>query len=232
MDDKNSIRKRLDKSADEKYRAFSSSLIPGKDNIIGVRLPTLRKLAGEIVRGDWRSYLKQAADETMEEVMLQGMVIGKCKADIDEILMLTADFIPKIDNWSVCDSFCTSLKIVKQYRERFWNFIVPYLKSDKEYEVRFGVVMLLNYYVLPEYITMAFQYFNQIRAEGCYAKIAVAWAISAYYVKFPEQTMEYLKNNELDDFTYQKALQKITESLRVDREAKKIIGSMKRKGGR
>jgi 3-methyladenine DNA glycosylase AlkD len=155
------------------------------------------------------------------------MVIGKCKADIDEVLTLTAGFIPKIDNWSVCDSFCSGLKVAKQYRERFLDFIDLYLKSDKEYEIRFGVVMLLNYYVFPEYREKAFAYFNQIKSKDYYAKMAVAWAISVYYVKFPKQTMVYLRNNELDDTTYQKALQKITESLRVGEESKKIIRSMK-----
>lgn len=35
--------------------------------------------------------------------------------------------------------------------------------------------------------------------------------------------MEYLKINKLDKFTYNKALQKITESFRVDKETKEII---------
>ncbi len=59
--------------------------------------------------------------------------------------------------------------------------------------------------------------------------MAVAWTISICYIKFPKQTMEYLKNNTLDNFTYNKALQKITESLRIDKETKTIIKSMKRK---
>ena len=58
--------------------------------------------------------------------------------------------------------------------------------------------------------------------------MAVAWALSVCFVKFPEITMQYLKQNTLDDFTYNKTLQKIIESYRVDTETKKLIKQMKR----
>lgn len=224
-----SIREQLNELAEEKYRKFTSSLTPGKDNILGVRLPLLRKLAMKLAKGDWQTYLKEASDDTMEEVMLQGMVIGYLKEDIEVVLALAKDFIPKIDCWPVCDSFCGGLKITADHKERVWNFIQPYLASNQEYKIRFGVVMLLNYFVSEEYAKKAFEHFDRIHHEGYYVKMAVAWAISIYYTVLPEVTMDYLKNNQLDKFTYNKALQKITESLRVDTATKEIIRSMKRK---
>jgi 3-methyladenine DNA glycosylase AlkD len=225
----NSIREKLVEMAEEEYRSFTSALNPGKDNILGVRLPLLRKMAAEIAKGDWRLYLEQAEEDTLEEVMLQGMVIGKAKADIEEILEHCRNFIPMIDCWSICDSFCGGLKLTNQYKERIWDFIQTYLASDKEYEIRFGVVMLLSYYVLPEYCSLAFEQFDQIRHEGYYVKMAIAWALSIYFIKLPDQTMEYLEKNSLDDFTFNKALQKITESFRVDPDTKAVIKKMKRK---
>lgn len=222
-----SIKERLLELAEEKYRSFSSSLTPGKDNILGVRLPLLRKLAKEIVKGDWRRYLSEAEEDTMEELLLQGMVIGYCGAGLEEVLQLSAHFIPKIDCWPVCDSFCGGLKIAATNKERVWEFIQPYLKSEREYEIRFGVVMLL-YYLQEEYAPLAFAHFNRIKHEGYYVKMAVAWVLSMYYVNLPEITMGYLRENELDKFTYNKALQKIVESLKVDPETKRMIKGMKR----
>lgn len=222
------IREQLEELADEKYRIFSSSLTPGKDNILGVRIPLLKKMASKLSKGDWRTYLSQATDDSMEEVMLQGMVIGCCKAEVEEVLELAAGFIPKIDCWSVCDGFCSGLKLTKTQKERIWEFIQPYFNSDKEYEVRFGIVMLLHY-LESEYARKAFAHFDQIKHEGYYVKMAVAWVLSMYYVYLPEMTLEYLKKNDLDDFTYNKALQKITESLRIDQATKEMIRSMKRK---
>lgn len=89
--------------------------------------------------------------------------------------------------------------------------------------------MLLNYYIEDAYIAAVLQLLDRIQHEGYYVKMAVAWAVSICYIKLPEPTMAYLKNNSLDDFTYNKALQKITESLRIDQASKTLIRSMKRK---
>ena len=223
------IREQLFELAEEEYRKFSSALLPNIDNVLGVRLPALRKLAKAIAKNDWRKFIIEADNEYFEEVMLQGMVIGYVKADIEEILQYTSDYIPKINNWSVCDSFCNGLKFTKDNMERVWDFIQPFLCSKKEYEVRFGVVMLLSFYINEEYVERTLQLLDNTKHPGYYVKMAVAWAVSICYVKFPEQTMKYLKNNTLDDFTFNKSLQKITESLRVDKETKALIRSMKRK---
>jgi Predicted DNA alkylation repair enzyme len=225
------IRQQLAELADEPYRRFMSSLIPniGTDTIIGVRLPALRKLAKAIARDDWRAYLRQTDSRYFEETMLQGMVIGYAKADLEEILRHTADFVPRIDNWAVCDSFCNGLKIAKDHKRRVWDFLQPYLASDREYEIRFGVVMLLSYFVDDEHLDRVLQWFDRIRHDGYYVKMAVAWAVSVCYVHHPERTMAYLRDNRLDDFTYNKAIQKIIESLRVDPETKAMLRGMKRR---
>jgi 3-methyladenine DNA glycosylase AlkD len=225
----NTIREQIFERIDDDYQKFSAALLPGIHNILGVRLPELRKIAKKIAKGDWRSYLEHAESEYFEEIMVQGMVIGYVKTDIEEILRYVANFIPKIDNWSVCDSSCTGLKFTRDNRERVWEFLQPYLSSEKEYEIRFGVVMLLDFYIGKEYISRVLQLLDQAKHEGYYVKMAVAWAVSVCYVKVPEPALAYLKSNSLDDFTYNKALQKITESYRVDKETKEMIRSMKRK---
>lgn len=227
MDRNERIKEQLNELAEEKYRSFTAALTPGKENILGVRLPMLRKLAKQMVRGNWRDYLSEAKDDSMEEVLLQGMVIGYCGAEPIEVLELSRTFIPKIDCWPVCDSFCGGLKIADTNKELVWEFLQPYLSSDQEYEIRFGVVMLLHY-LQPEYAPLAFAHFDRIRHEGYYVKMAVAWVLSMYYIRLPEVTMKYLKNNKLDKFTYNKTLQKITESLKVDKETKDLIKGMKR----
>lgn len=223
------IREQLFQLSDKKYQKFSSSLLPNTDNILGVRLPDLRKIAKSIAKEDWRNLICNADNEYFEEVMLQGMVLGYVKTNIEELLKYINDFIPKIDNWSLCDSFCNGLKFTKQNMKTVWAFIQPFLSSNKEFEVRFGVVMLLNFYITEEYIDKMLKLLDNINQPGYYAKMAVAWAISICYVKFPSKTMNYLKNNNLDHFTYNKSLQKITESLKIDKQTKTIIKNMKRK---
>jgi 3-methyladenine DNA glycosylase AlkD len=223
------IRERLFELAEEDYRKFSSSLIPGEDKLLGVRLPLLRELAKEIARGDWRNYLDSALDEYYEEIMLQGLVIGYAKSSPEEILKYTECFIPKISNWGVCDSFCTGLKLSKKHPDMVWDFIQPYLRSDREFEIRFAVIMMLAHFIDDEHIDRVIASLDGIRHEGYYVRMGAAWAISVCFVKYPEKTMQYLKISRLDDFTYNKSLQKILESYRVDQDAKAVIRSMKRK---
>lgn len=223
-----SIRKKILELAEEEYQKFSAALLPNIDNVLGVRLPLLRKLAKEIAKGDWQKFMAIAELEYFEEVMLQGMVLGYVKGDIEDILSYVADFVPLIDNWSVCDSFCIGLKFTQNNKERVWQFLQSYLNSTQEYEIRFGVVMLINYYIEDRYIKEVLIRLDDVKHKGYYAKMAVAWAVSICYVKLPKPTMEYLYDNTLDDFTYNKALQKITESYRVDKETKDFIRSMKR----
>ena len=223
------IRKRILELADEKYRKFHSALVPNVDNILGVRLPHLREIAKEIAKGDWRGYLTTAQSDYCEELTLQGLVIGYAKADVEEVLHHVAAFVPKINNWGTCDTFCSNLKITKKHLPRVWGFLQPYLKSTEEFELRFGVVMLLAFYIQDAYIDQVLALLDSAKHEGYYVKMAVAWAISICFVKYPKKSMAYLKQSAQDDFIYNKALQKITESLRVDAATKSIIRSMKRK---
>lgn len=222
------IRNKLFSLADEEYQKFHSSLCPGTNNIIGIRVPVLRNVAKEIAKEDWKNYLRTAKSDYYEEIMLQGMVIGLAKMDLEERLDYIKSFVPKIDNWAVCDVTCAGLKFTKKNMSEVWEFLKPYINSNKEFEIRFGVVMLLDFYITEEYIKQVLEILNSIHHDGYYVKMAVAWAISVCYIKFPKETMMLLQNNKLDIFTYNKALQKIIESYRVTKEDKEIIRKMRR----
>ena len=223
------IRQELEKIAEENYQIFTAKLIPNIDNLLGVRLPKLRKIAKKIIQTDYEYYLAMDNPLYFEEVMLQGMIIGKINLPWTKRSYYVKQFISKINNWSVCDSFCCGLKFEVSEKELVWQFLQPYFASEAPYNIRFAVVMLLFNFVDNEYAQKAFTLFNQIKNDDYYVKMAVAWAISIYFRQLPTLTMPYLQKNQLDDWTYNKALQKITESLKVDCNTKNIIRSMKRK---
>ncbi|WP_343003352.1 DNA alkylation repair protein [Clostridium sp. 2218st1_F5_2218SCRN_220325] len=222
------LRDKLFELSDDKFKTFHSRLCPNTDNIIGVRLPLLRQLAKEIAKGDWRNFLSNSKEEYYEEILINGLVIAYAKCDVEERLNYIESFVPKIDNWAICDSFCNTLKFVNKNKEIMWEFIQSYLKSYNEFEIRFAVVIILNYYITEDYIDLVLKTLDNIKHDGYYVKMAVAWAISMCFIKFEEKTMAYLKDNSLDDFTYNKSLQKICESLRIDKNTKELIKSMKR----
>ena len=90
------IRRILEEMAEPDFQKFASSLIPNipRESLLGVRLPRLRRLAAKIAKGDWRMYLAQARDDSYEEIMLQGMVIGKIQASVYEKIDRIRDFLP------------------------------------------------------------------------------------------------------------------------------------------
>lgn len=202
---------------EEAYRAFSAGLLPGTDNLLGVRLPALRKLAGRIAKADWRAYLAGASDVYFEETMLQGMVIGLAEMELAERLQYVAWFVPKIANWSVCDAFCAGLKCAKRRRAEVWDFLQPYFAAQEPYAARFAAVMALDYFVEEPYLDALFACFDAMHKADYYVQMAVAWALSVCCVKFPARMLAYLRGaHALDAFTYRKALQKTLESYRAD----------------
>lgn len=224
------IKQRILSEAEKDYKKFSQSLIPNIDNVLGVRLPILRGIAKEIyAKENWQEFLMQTDFEYMEETMLQAMVIGLVKDEPEKILELVKDFVPKIDNWSVCDCFCAGLKFTKKNQALVWKFIQLYFRSEAEYDVRFAYVMLLEHFVDEAYIDECLKLVDEFKNTKYYAQMACAWALSICYIKFPQKTLLYLKKSKLDNWTFNKGIQKICESLRVDKTTKTMLKSLKRK---
>ena len=219
------IKEHLLQLAERGNKKFTESLNPGVEHILGIRVPDLRKLAARIA--------KDADTYYMEERMLQGMVLGCIRPDTDVEVYLhrVTQFVWNINSWSVCDTFKFGggKKFVEANKDRLWEYLKTWMHAEGEYEIRFGVVMAMQHFIDEEHLDELFSLYDGIRHEGYYVRMAVAWALSVCFVKFPERTLAYLKQNSLDKFTYNKALQKITESYRVDAATKKVIRGMKRK---
>lgn len=215
------LQEKLCELAQEDYKEFTASLIPGVKNMLGIRLPELRKIAKELAKEEkWKEYLSWTNSKYFEEVMLQGMILGYVKAPIEDVLEQTKQFIPKIDNWSVNDSFCTTFRMADKYPKEVWDFLMNYKNSNKEFEVRVVAVMLMSHYLLPEYIWQVLEVLGQLDTSTYYASMAVAWTFATAWAKYPEETREYLKEHPIDQPTYLRMLQKCIESRRITPEDK------------
>lgn len=223
------LRRELESLAETDFQKFSASLVPGEMEMLGVRLPKLREIAKKLARGDWETYLEHASDCSMEEIMLQGMTLGYARASFQEKKPRLILIIPKIRNWSLCDSICASMKFSKEDTADVWDFLQPYLRSHREYDIRFGVVMILDHFIQQEYLARIFSIFDEINHDGYYVKMAVAWAVSVCFRRFKKETLAYLHNCGLDDWTFNKSLQKIIESRYSSAEEKELMRSMKRR---
>ena len=220
-------RARLAAQADPAYRDFQHKLMPGVESYLGVRLPLLRKAAAQLAKGDWPAELA-APDETFEEVLLRGMLIGKVKTDPARRLELVRQFVPCIHNWAVCDSFCAGLRDARIYKEEYFSLIQEYAGSDREFEARFAAVLLLTHFNQPEELDRCFEAYRRIRQPDYYAWMGVAWGYSVFAVTDFEKTIAAMEAAGLPDAVWNKALQKMRESYRITPEQKNWAAQHKR----
>lgn len=212
---------------DEKYRDFNSKICKTKYKMLGIRLPMLRKIAKEIMKTDYLAFLKTIENNYYEEIMLEGLVIASIK-DEKIFFKYFNNYIKKIDDWSICDSVCNSLVILKDNKEKYFTYFKELTLKEDEFISRVGLVTILNYYIKEEYFKDIFAILDTIKSDKYYVNMAEAWLICELYTKEPKAALEYIKNNKLNTFTHNKAIGKIRESYRVSKEEKEFLNKLKR----
>jgi 3-methyladenine DNA glycosylase AlkD len=218
----------LESFKNQKYKEFQSKLTITKYEILGLNIPLERKIAKEILKSDIASFLQIDSHKYFEEVMIKGFVIASIK-DKDLFLQELEKFIPLVDNWAICDSFCNSLKNIKQDEKFYFNYFSKYLKSKEEFRVRVGLVVLINYYVKLEYLDKIFNLISKIKLDTYYVNMAVSWLLCECFIKYRDKTLPYLLKNNLNSFTFNKTISKINDSYRVSDADKLYLKSLKRK---
>ena len=250
---KQNIRAELKAMAEGEYGKFSQGLIPGKDNILGIRLPILRELAKNYAKGDWISLLEEE-DMYFEETMLRGMILGYAIKKTDELAKYVEGFIPLVDNWSVCDSVFMGMSTWQKDRAFTWDFIQKYLYSEKEFEVRVALIIMMQHLLkcdeqgrkIPRlrsvemthltdchevpglYLNRVLGSLDRAFQQGYYASMAASWLLAECFCCFPYYTHEFMKQNKMDDVTYNKGIQKIIESRIPTDEVKQYLRMLKR----
>ncbi len=218
----------LNDQQDLKYRDFHKSLLNADVNLIGIRTPKLKKIAKEISLGNYDNFIKLNTHKYYEETIIHALVISNLK-DINIVINYIDNFLNYIDNWATCDILCGSLKIVNKNKEIFFNYIKNKIKNTNPWIKRFCFVLLLDYFLEDKYIKEIFNLTNKYNTKDYYVNMAIAWLISIAYIKNKNATINYLKNNKLDNFTHNKAIQKIRESTRITLEDKELIKNLRRK---
>ena len=213
---KENLKKWIRENANIKVAVFTQSLIPNiKHKVYGVKLPLLNKKAKEL-----SSEIECIKRDSLEEILLQAYAVGWVK-DIDKQIEEIKKFVPIIDNWMVCDSFCSALKSAKRYPEKYWSLLLGYIYSTNDYEQRFAYVMMLKYFCSKKYLNKALDILVNAKPQIWDTKQGVAWAITEFFVKFEDETKEYLK--ELTPELFKLTRRKILDSKRVSECSKKWI---------
>ena len=216
MSQKDNLKKWLKQNADSTYAKFSLSLIPNETRkMYGVRRPALNKKAVEFVE-IW----EDISNDSCEEILLKAYAIGHIK-DIQTQLAAVQKFVPLINTWENCDTFCSALKSAKKSPALFWPLLVSYSQSSSDYEQRFAYVMMLKYFCTPAYIDSVLQILLSAKPKIWDTKQGIAWAMAECFIKFENKTNPLLKNltPELRKLTQRK----IFDSKRVSVQTKQRL---------
>ena len=189
-----------------------------------------------------RSFEESASESLCyEETVIWGLLINLEKCTTGERLAMLKRYIPILDNWAVCDSFCANAKwMARTDKEELWQFLLPYFSSTREFEVRFAIVSAMTYFLNREWLQLVFGQleeidFNHIKsdfrtakgkpkaaqqgtvqgAEPYYVRMGVAWLLATALAKFPEETRAFARKSRLPEDVIKLYTRKARESLRT-----------------
>lgn len=224
------FRKELFSQGEDGYRDFHAKLLCSGLPVIGLRVPFLRKTAKEIAKEDGIGFLKVCGKDTYEERMLYGLVAAASPVTYEEFLPYCDYYTEHLaENWAHCDIFSSSVKkVIKGHEGEFFGYLEKYLCSENSWAVRMGLVLMLSNYLTKEYLKEVVKRADSIRSEHYYVRMAQAWLLATVWAKDRELMLEYIQNSRLDDWTWNKFIQKCCESYRVSEEDKLLLRGLKR----
>ncbi len=214
---------------DLSYKKFQSKLIPtiNPDTVIGVRTPALRRLGKELLgTSEADEFVKNLPHTYYEENNLHGFFITQMK-DYDACIDALEEFLPFVDNWATCDGM--SPKIFKKHLDKLLELIKTWLDSEHIYTVRFGIKMLMDFYLEDAFSEEYLELVSKVRSDEYYVKMMVAWYFATALAKQYDSTVRYVKEQRLDVWTHNKTIQKAVESYRITKEQKEYLKTLKRR---
>lgn len=222
------ITERLFELRDTEYAAFQAKLTPTvpQELFIGVRVPAARTLAKEIYKsGDYEEFLRDLPHRYYDENMLHGLILSEMK-DYSRCVAEVERFLPYVDNWAVCDIM--SPKVFMKNKKELLTKIREWSKSEHTYTCRFGMEMLMSFYLDDDFVPEYLEIPAAVRSKEYYVNMMTAWFFATALAKQWDATLPYIENGRLDVWTHNKTIQKAKESYRITPQQKDILGKHKR----
>ena len=229
--------------------------------VLGLHSPEIKQVAkrlsregGEVVMSDGTQLICANGAEVIrafeavpsdglyyEETVIWGYLVNHVKCSLDERLAMLGRFVPVLDNWAVCDSYCAHAKwMARADKEALWAFLERWFASGREFEVRFAVVVAMCYFLNEEWLDAVFERINRLDfgrikskyktvkgkpkvaqqgtvqgAEPYYVRMGVAWLLATALAKFPDATRAFVRSSNLPADVVKLYVRKARESFRT-----------------
>jgi len=226
------IQKRIFEAQDIKYRDFQLKLTPGltAEYMIGVRTPELKKIAGELIKdGSADSFIAELPHRYFEENQIHAFILSEMK-DYERLTGELERFLPCIDNWATCDQLRP--KIFRKHTDDVYQKIKQWINSDHTYTIRFGLGMLMAYFLDEKFTPEQHELAVNIVSDEYYVNMMRAWYFATALAKQYDDTAAIFESRRLDRWTHNKSIQKARESFRVSDEHKAFLSTLKVTGNK
>lgn len=224
------IKDYLLKNQDLQYKQFHSSLMPtiNSEVVIGIKVPILRNYTKELLKKyatqSFIPFFKDLPHQYYEENNIHAFLIEKIN-NYDECLFQLEQFLPYIDNWATCDML--NPKVFSKNKDKLLKKINEWIKSSHTYTIRFGIGMLMRYFLDKDFNSSYLELVYSIKSEEYYVNMMKAWFFATALTKQYDATLPIIQNKKLDIWTHNKAIQKAIESFRVPAEHKQYLKTLK-----
>lgn len=211
--------------ADYQKKIITDSVYP----MLFVRMPVVRRIAREVSRGDWKGVANCCSFSCYEEVLTVCLAAAGANAELAERWDVLKPMLTRLDSWAMTDSIVPTLGVKPEERAAAWGFALDCLHGDGEYIRRFGIVLLLNFFLIPEYLDDVEEAIISIRDQRYYVQMACAWLLAEMAVRDWHRVEGVLNSGRVDLFVHNMTIRKIRESLRIPEAVKAAAAAMKRK---
>ena len=130
-----------------------------------------------------------------------------------------------IDNWATCD--CTRPKALKKDKQRTLEMIEDFLSDEKTYTVRYGIGLLLSFYLDDDFSPSQLKRVSEIRSDEYYINMMISWYFATALSKQWKATIPFIENRRLPLWVHRKTIQKAVESYRITDEQKVYLKALR-----
>lgn len=216
----------LEAKSDPQYKIFNDKITVSKIESLGVRTPDVKAVAKSVDKSEIEEYLSECRFAYYEDTIIFGLLLARLGAD--EFWKRKDEYLGRCDSWAHIDTVVPAIKIGKADKDRFYELNKDGIESLDGFFLRFRIVVFMRFYIDETHMAEILRLMDKLDGRGYYNDMAIAWLISVAFVKQRGITLAYLQNDNLGEFTHNKAISKIHDSFRVSDSDKKYLKTLRK----
>ena len=183
-------------------------------------------MAKELAKEPWiHDFLRELPHTYFEEMCIHGFILEQSK-EYEPLIEGVDAWLPYVDNWAACDM--VNPKLFKKRPDGLLLQIRKWMADSHPYTVRFGIGMLMRYYLDDFFQEEYLEWAAGISSKEYYVNMMIAWFFATALAKQYDAALTYLEQNRLETWIHNKTIQKAVESRRIEEAKKRYLKTLRK----